>query len=116
MTGVRNVPVRGFRREAVGTLNLLEAARRGCPESSFIHMSTSKVYGDAPNRLDLVKKKFDIAWYYGDYWTNCYFMTLNRTPFGMRLISGRRLENEFIRGFECRTPQGTTFGQQQWPV
>ena len=38
-----------FDTNAVGTLNLLEAARRWTPESPFIHMSTNKVYGDRPN-------------------------------------------------------------------
>ena len=36
---------------ALGTLNLLEAARQCCPESPFIHMSTNKVYGDRPNTI-----------------------------------------------------------------
>jgi CDP-paratose 2-epimerase len=45
-----------FDVNAVGTLNLLEAARNACPESPFIHMSTNKVYGDGPNRLNLVRK------------------------------------------------------------
>jgi len=36
---------------ATGTLNLLEAARRFCPESPFVYLSTNKVYGDWPNRL-----------------------------------------------------------------
>src|SRR5205807_2695260 len=40
-----------FDVNAVGTLNLLEAARRVCPESPFVHMSTNKVYGDAPSFL-----------------------------------------------------------------
>jgi len=34
-------PYDDFDVNAVGTLNLLEAARRGCPESPFVHMSTS---------------------------------------------------------------------------
>src|SRR5882762_7157532 len=40
------IPFDDFDVNAVGTLNLLEAARRTCPESPFIHMSTNKVYGD----------------------------------------------------------------------
>ena len=43
------IPFDDFDVNAVGTLNLLEAARRYCPESPFIHMSTNKVYGDRPN-------------------------------------------------------------------
>ena len=45
------IPFDDFDTNAVGTLNLLEAARRHCPDSPFIHMSTNKVYGDAPNRI-----------------------------------------------------------------
>ena len=47
-------PFDDFDVNAVGTLNLLEAARNACPESPFVHMSTNKVYGDGPNRLHLV--------------------------------------------------------------
>ena len=42
-----------FDVNAVGTLNLLEAARQFSPEAAFVHMSTNKVYGDAPNRIAL---------------------------------------------------------------
>ena len=42
------IPFDDFDTNAVGTLNLLEAARRACPESPFVHLSTNKVYGDAP--------------------------------------------------------------------
>ena len=46
-----------FDTNAGGTMNLLEAARRYAPESPFIHMSTNKVYGDGPNRIELVEKE-----------------------------------------------------------
>jgi CDP-paratose 2-epimerase len=49
------IPFEDFDTNAVGTLNLLEAARQACPESAFVHMSTNKVYGDTPNRLPLVE-------------------------------------------------------------
>ncbi len=49
------IPFDDFDTNAVGTLNLLEAARRFCPEAPFVHMSTNKVYGDAPNQLPLVE-------------------------------------------------------------
>ena len=47
------IPFLDFEVNALGTLNLLEAARRSCPESPFIHMSTNKVYGDRPNAIAL---------------------------------------------------------------
>lgn len=37
------IPFDDFDTNAVGTLNLSEAARQFCPESPFIHMSTNKV-------------------------------------------------------------------------
>jgi CDP-paratose 2-epimerase len=50
-----NMPFEDFDTNAVGTINLLEAARRFVPSSPFIHMSTNKVYGDAPNELPLAE-------------------------------------------------------------
>jgi CDP-paratose 2-epimerase len=58
------IPFDDFDTNAVGTLNLLEAARRFCPEAPFIHMSTNKVYGDAPNRIPL--KELDTRWDFAD--------------------------------------------------
>jgi len=58
------IPFDDFDTNAAGTLNLLEAARRVCPESPFIHMSTNKVYGDRPNSLALVE--LDTRWDYAD--------------------------------------------------
>jgi len=49
------IPFDDFEVNAVGTLNLLEATRKHVPESPFIFMSTNKVYGDAPNNINLVE-------------------------------------------------------------
>jgi CDP-paratose 2-epimerase len=49
------IPFDDFDTNASGTLNLLEAVRRHCPDSPFVFMSTNKVYGDAPNELPLVE-------------------------------------------------------------
>src|SRR4029077_13288254 len=56
-------PFDDFDVNATGTLNLLEAARRHCPEAPFVFMSTNKVYGDVPNELPLVElpKRWDYA-------------------------------------------------------
>lgn len=58
------IPFDDFDTNAVGTLNLLEAARQFCPEAPFVHMSTNKVYGDAPNRIEL--KELETRWDYND--------------------------------------------------
>jgi CDP-paratose 2-epimerase len=50
-------PVTDFSINAQGTLLLLEAARRYCPDAVFIFCSTNKVYGDTPNRLPLEEKQ-----------------------------------------------------------
>jgi CDP-paratose 2-epimerase len=57
-------PFDDFDVNAVGTLNLLEAARQLCPDSPFVHMSTNKVYGDAPNEIPL--KEMKTRWDYAD--------------------------------------------------
>jgi CDP-paratose 2-epimerase len=57
-------PFDDFDVNATGTLNLLEAARRHAPESPFAHMSTNKVYGDAPNEIMLVEH--ETRWDYAD--------------------------------------------------
>jgi CDP-paratose 2-epimerase len=44
-----------FTVNALGTLNLLEAARAWCKSSPFIFTSTNKVYGDTPNFLPLIE-------------------------------------------------------------
>jgi len=59
-----SIPFEDFDTNAVGTLNFLEAARRYCPESPFIHMSTNKVYGDRPNSIAL--KELSTRWDYDD--------------------------------------------------
>src|SRR5438132_5662083 len=59
-----SIPFDDFETNAVGTLNLLEAARRYCQESPFIYMSTNKVYGDAPNSIPLEELPF--RWAYSD--------------------------------------------------
>lgn len=58
-----SIPYEDFDVNAVGTINLLVAARNYCPESPFCFTSTNKVYGDRPNYLDLVEqeKRFDYA-------------------------------------------------------
>lgn len=50
------LPFADFDTNAVGTLNLLEAARRHAPEAPFVFMSTNKVYGDAPNRIARIER------------------------------------------------------------
>lgn len=59
-----DIPFDDFDTNALGTLHLLEATRRACPESPFIHLSTNKVYGDGPNRIPL--RELPTRWHYED--------------------------------------------------
>jgi CDP-paratose 2-epimerase len=56
------IPFLDFEVNAVGTLNLLEATRQFAPDAAFCHMSTNKVYGDAPNEMPL--RELETRWDY----------------------------------------------------
>ena len=58
------IPFEDFDTNAVGTFNLLEATRRYSTNVPFVHMSTNKVYGDAPNEIALVE--LENRWDYAD--------------------------------------------------
>ncbi len=55
------IPFEDFDTNAVGTFNLLEATRQYSTNIPFVHMSTNKVYGDAPNEIKMIEleKRFD---------------------------------------------------------
>ncbi|SIR60870.1 NAD-dependent epimerase/dehydratase family protein [Bosea sp. TND4EK4] len=55
-------PLTDFSVNAMGTLLLLEATRRHCPEAAFIFCSTNKVYGSRPNELPLIglERRWDL--------------------------------------------------------
>jgi CDP-paratose 2-epimerase len=57
-------PFDDFDVNAGGTLNLLESLRQYNPEKPFIFLSTNKVYGDAPNELELTE--LSTRWDYKD--------------------------------------------------
>ena len=58
-----NIPFEDFDTNAVGTLNLLEAARLEALGCIFIHISTNKVYGDVPNKIPMIEyeKRYDYS-------------------------------------------------------
>ena len=58
-----SIPRLDFEVNANGTLNMLEATRQFSPEAVFIHISTNKVYGDAPNEIPMVEHetRYDYA-------------------------------------------------------
>jgi CDP-paratose 2-epimerase len=56
-----SIPFEDFDTNAVGTFNLLESLRRYSTEVPFVHLSTNKVYGDAPNNIKMkeLETRFD---------------------------------------------------------
>jgi len=58
------IPFEDFDTNAVGTFNLLEATRRYNTKTPFVHMSTNKVYGDAPNEIKMAE--LETRWDYDD--------------------------------------------------
>jgi CDP-paratose 2-epimerase len=58
------IPYLDFETNAVGTLNALEAVRQAVPAAPFVHLSTNKVYGDAPNEIPMTE--LDTRWDYAD--------------------------------------------------
>lgn len=58
-----DIPFQDFDTNAVGTFNLLEATRQYNTSVPFVHLSTNKVYGDAPNEIELTEldKRYDYA-------------------------------------------------------
>ena len=59
-----DIPFQDFDTNAVGTFNLLEATRQYSTEIPFVHLSTNKVYGDAPNEIKLIE--LETRWEYAD--------------------------------------------------
>ncbi len=100
-------PFDDFEVNATGTLNLLEAARRHCPESPFIFMSTNKVYGDAPNELPL--KEEPSRWEYArpEDWNgiteSCRIDATLHSLFGASKAAADLLVQEYGRYFQMPT-------------
>ena len=59
-----DIPFEDFDTNAVGTFNLLEATRQYSKSVPFVHMSTNKVYGDAPNLIPM--DELPTRWEYAD--------------------------------------------------
>lgn len=101
------IPFLDFEVNATGTLNLLEATRQFAPEAVFCHMSTNKVYGDAPNELAL--KELDTRWDYADpadyhgIDENCRIDQTMHSLFGASKTAADILAQEYGRYFGMKT-------------
>jgi CDP-paratose 2-epimerase len=100
-------PFDDFDVNAVGTLNLLEATRRYAPGAVFVHMSTNKVYGDAPNELPL--EELETRWEYsspGDWDGIREDMRIDQSKhslFGASKVAGDVMVQEYGRYFGLKS-------------
>ncbi len=101
-------PFTDFDINAVGTLNVVEATRRHCPEAPFIFTSTNKVYGDAPNRLPLFEqeKRWEIDpshTYVGGIREDMSIDHCLHSVFGASKVAADVMVQEYGRYFDLRT-------------
>ena len=101
-------PHTDFQVNALGTLNLLEAARRHCPEAVFIFTSTNKVYGDTPNGLPLIEMedRYEIESSHPYYSGIDETMSIDQTKhslFGASKLAADLLVQEYGRYFGMKT-------------
>lgn len=100
-------PFDDFDTNAVGTLNVLEAVRRSVPAAPFCHLSTNKVYGDAPNELPL--KELPTRWEYArpeDYAGIREDFRIDRSKhslFGASKVAADIMVQEYGRYFNMKT-------------
>ena len=100
-------PLDDFDVNATGTLNMLEATRKLSPEAVVVHLSTNKVYGDAPNEIPL--KELETRWEYArpeDYNGVREDMRIDRSlhsVFGAGKVAADVMVQEYGRYFNMRT-------------
>jgi len=101
-------PHTDFTVNANGTLALLEATRRHCPDATFVFVSTNKVYGDAPNHLPLVELDTRLELPAGHQWYGGIDTTMSidralHSLFGVSKAAADLLVQEYGRYFSMPT-------------
>ena len=102
-----SIPFDDFDTNAVGTFNLLEATRQFSTEVPFVHMSTNKVYGDAPNEIKMVENStrfdFDDEQYKNGISENFRIDQTKHSLFGASKVSADISVQEYGRYFNMPT-------------
>jgi CDP-paratose 2-epimerase len=100
-------PFDDFDVNAAGTLHLLEAMRQVCRDAPLVHLSTNKVYGDAPNEIEL--QELPSRWDYADpTYTSGIPETFpidqsKHSLFGASKLAGDMMVQEYGRYFDMPT-------------
>jgi CDP-paratose 2-epimerase len=101
-------PLTDFSVNAIGTMNMLELTRLNFPNSSFIFTSTNKVYGDTPNRLNLVEldSRYEYEgpdYIYGSVDENMSIDHTKHSIFGASKVAADVMVQEYGRYFGMNT-------------
>jgi CDP-paratose 2-epimerase len=101
-------PQTDFGVNALGTLNLLEAAREHAPDAPFVFCSTNKVYGDTPNHLPLeeLEKRLELPESHPFHKGIDTSMSIDRSThslFGVSKAAADLLVQEYGRYFDMPT-------------
>lgn len=102
----KDIPLLDFDVNAGGTISLLEATRKHAPDAVFCHMSTNKVYGDAPNELPL--KELETRWEYerDEDWhgvsESCRIDQTTHSLFGASKTAADVIAQEYGRYFDMK--------------
>lgn len=95
-------PLTDFDINARGTLILLEATRKYCPDAVFVHVSTDKVYGENMKRDDLIET--DTRWHHDiPYDESLGLDFTKRSLFGCSKTSADIYVQEYGRYFGMKT-------------
>ncbi|MFL6255487.1 MAG: NAD-dependent epimerase/dehydratase family protein [Pyrinomonadaceae bacterium] len=102
-------PFTDFTVNANGTLVMLEAARKFCPDAVFVFTSTNKVYGDTPNALPLIETEtrweVEPAHTFAEHGID-ETMTIDQSKhslFGASKVAADVLAQEYARYFGMKT-------------
>ena len=101
-------PHTDFGVNALGTLNLLEATRKHCPDATFVFTSTNKVYGDTPNTLPLIETEMRLELPAGHKWFGGIDTTMSidkstHSLFGVSKAAADLMVQEYGRYFHIPT-------------
>src|SRR5690348_8129803 len=102
-----SIPFLDFEVNGLGTLHMLEAARRFCGDTPFIHMSTNKVYGDRPNTIRLkeheTRYEYDEQTFEHGIAENFPIDQSKHSLFGASKVAGDIMVQEYGRYFNMPT-------------
>jgi len=98
------IPLEDFSINAFGTLNLLELTRKFADDAVFVFTSTNKVYGENPNKMNIVEKetRYDYADIDGID-ENLSIDNTMHTPFGVSKAAADLYCQEYAKLYGIKT-------------